>query len=470
MQLLSGGELFPAGWRVGRFAARRAARAAPALLLPPMSLSMGSKLVLFSVGVASVAVVLAFLLIPWFESPTSAALVAIVLTVPFAFLWSRWVLRPIRRTLQAVNDGITSMKDRDFSISIASPEDSELRALVESYNALGSLLRDERQSLYQRELLLDTVIQATPLSMVLTNATGRVVYSNLAARQTFLGGRNLEGLSFEELLKAAPEPLQQAVSSGMDTLFTVDSSGESEIYHLSQRGFLLNSQAHRLYLLKQMTRELVRQEVETWKKVIRVIAHELNNSLAPISSLAHSGRQFVQRPDPVQFERIFTTIEERAKHLHTFIDGYARFAKLPRPQPEPVHWNAFLRALQNTWPFAIAGEIPIRPGVFDPAQVEQVLINLIKNAVEAGTPPEQVEVRVNDWAGGFNIQVADRGSGMPEEVLRSALLPFYSTKPAGAGLGLTVCREVVEAHGGRIALTNREGGGLTVNLWLPAAS
>jgi len=432
-----------------------------------MYLPMGVKLVLFAVGVSVLAILAAFSLESWFESPLTAALAAVLVVVPVAFIWSRVVMSQVRRTLQAVSDGITSMKDRDFSVSIASPDEPGLRSLVASYNALGTLLRDERQSLYQRELLLDTVIQATPISIVLTNASGRVVYSNVAARQTFLGGRNLEGLAFDELLKAAPEPLQQAVVSGADTLFTVDASGESEIYHLSQRGFLLNSQAHRLFLLKQMTRELSRQEVETWKKVIRVIAHELNNSLAPISSLAHSGRQFVHRPEAVQFERIFQTIEERAKHLHTFIDGYARFAKLPRPHAEAVDWNAFLRALQNTLPFVIMGEVPTQPALFDPAQVEQVLINLVKNAVEAGASPNTIEVRVAEQAGGWSIQVLDRGAGMPEEVLRNALLPFYSTKPAGAGLGLTVCREVIEAHGGRISLANRSGGGLAVNLWIP---
>ena len=433
-----------------------------------MHLPLGLKLVLLCVGSAAMAVAIAFGVLPWLETPLSAGLLALSITVPFALAWSRFIVRPVHRTLQAVADGISSMKDHDFSISIAPPAEPGLRALVKSYNSLGSLLREERQSLYQRELLLDTVIQATPLSMVLTNASGRVVYSNLAARQTFLGGKKLEGMSFDELLLASPEPLQQAVESGADTLFTLEAGGESEIYHLSQRGFLLNSQAHRLLLLKQMTRELSRQEVETWKKVIRVIAHELNNSLAPISSLAHSGRQVVQRQDPAQFERIFRTIEERAKHLHTFIDGYARFAKLPLPRPEAVDWQAFLKALQNTLSFVIAGNVPARTGFFDPAQIEQVLINLVKNAVEAGAPPDSIQVRVAEAAGGFSIQILDHGSGMPEEVLRNALLPFYSTKPAGAGLGLTVCREVIEAHGGRISLANRPDGGLAVSLWLPS--
>ena len=430
--------------------------------------SLEGKLALVLASLVLLAIILTAAVVHWFDSAATAALISLLLFIPLAIFAARWFMRPVVRTLQAVGDGITSMKDRDFSISVAPAAGGELRALVESYNGLGALLRAERQSLYQRELLLDTVIQATPLAMVLTNSAERVVYSNVAARQTFLGGRKLEGLSFVELLAAAPEPLRQAAAGETDTLFTVESDTESEIYHLSQRGFLLNSQSHRLYLLRQMTKELSRQEVATWKKVIRVIAHELNNSLAPISSLAHSGRQSIDSPQPEQLERIFRTIEERARHLHTFIDGYARFAKLPRPQPEVIHWAAFLRSLRQTAPFTLANEPPRRAGVFDPAQMEQVLINLVKNAREAGAAEDAIELHVDEHAGGWRIQVLDRGAGMQEDVLRNALLPFYSTKPAGAGLGLTVCREVIEAHGGRIALANRHGGGLAATLWIPA--
>jgi nitrogen fixation/metabolism regulation signal transduction histidine kinase len=433
-----------------------------------MRLSLEGKLALSGTGLVLLAAVLAVLLTWSLESALLALATTLLIAVPFAVLWARWFLRPFLRTLQAVSDGIASMKDHDFSVSIATPKQPELASLVSSYNALGTLLREERQTLHQRELLLDTVIQTTPLAMVLTNARGSIVYSNVAARETFLGGRKLEGLSFDRLLEAAPDPLRQAAASGQDSLFSIEGEGEADIYHLSQRGFLLNSQPHRLYLLKQLTRELSRQEVATWKKVIRVIAHELNNSLAPISSLAHSGRQIVERPAPEQLERIFRTIEERARHLHVFIDGYARFAKLPRPRPEEVDWGAFLRSLQQTVPFRLAAAPPARPGVFDAAQMEQVIINLVKNAREAGAPPDSIELLVEERAAGWRLQVLDRGAGMPEEVLRNALLPFYSTKPAGAGLGLTLCREVIEAHGGRMSLANRTGGGLVATLWIPA--
>jgi len=199
-----------------------------------------------------------------------------------------------------------------------------------------------------------------------------------------------------------------------------------------------------------------------------VIAHELSNSLAPISSLAHSGRLTIDRPDRSQLERIFRTIEDRARHLHRFIEGYARFAKLPRPRPEEIDWATFLRSLQETAPFRLTGDVPSTPGVFDPAQIEQVIINLVKNAQEAGSPADAIELRVDAHAAGWRLEILDRGPGMPEDVLRGALLPFFSTKSAGAGLGLTVCREVIEAHGGRMALANRPDGGLAATLWIPA--
>ncbi|MGH8186066.1 MAG: sensor histidine kinase, partial [Steroidobacteraceae bacterium] len=131
-------------------------------------------------------------------------------------------------------------------------------------------------------------------------------------------------------------------------------------------------------------------------------------------------------------------------------------------------WAAFLRSLQETAPFKLSSNPPSRPAVFDPAQMEQVIINLVKNAREAGSAPESIELKVQEHAAGWRLQLLDRGAGMSEDVLRNALLPFYSTKPSGAGLGLTLCREVVEAHGGRISLANRDGGGLAATLWIPA--
>lgn len=404
----------------------------------------------------------------WFKRPIVAVLCGIAIALPLALWLAGRVMRPLSRTLAALRDGIVSLRDRDLSISISRTSDDELGELVSAYNSLGDLLRRERLDVYQRELLLDTVIQTTPLVLVLTNAAGRIVYGNIAARQLLREGRKLEGFQLDALLDASPAPLREAIASGSDTLFTMDVGGEPQVYHLSIREFQLNAQAHRLVLLKQLTRELAAQEVAVWKRVTRVIAHELNNSLAPISSLVHSGQMLADSPDAAQLRRVFTTIGERAAHLASFIDGYARFAKLPQPRLAPIAWAPFLVRIEGTAPFRLEGSLPVRPALLDASQMEQVLINLLKNAMESGSPAGEISLAVRDSSEGFIVEVADRGSGFAEDVLRDALLPFFSTKPTGTGLGLTLCREIIEAHGGRLSIANRSGGGAVATIWLPA--
>jgi nitrogen fixation/metabolism regulation signal transduction histidine kinase len=404
-----------------------------------------------------------------FQAPILAGAAALLVTLPPAIwltnrLFSRWSY-----SIRAVTDGIGSLRDRDFSVSVTATGPDEIGDLTAAYNSLGDSLRRERLDLYQRELLLDTVVQTTPLALVLTNPNDHIVFANLAARQLFGAGRKLEGVKFATLIADAPQPLRDAVEGGVDTLFTVEAGGETEIFHLSHRRFTLNSQPHRLLLFKQLTREMAAQEVAIWKKVIRVIAHELNNSLAPITSLAHSGQELAEEPDAERLARVFSTIEERASHLATFIDGYARFAKLPRPRQAAVPWAALVAGLRDTLSFRVIEPLPAAEGWFDSPQIEQVLINLIKNAIESGSPEDEVTLGVAERNGGFLVEVKDRGSGLSEEVLRDALLPFYSTKPKGTGLGLTLCREIVDAHGGRLSIANREGGGAVVRVWLPAA-
>lgn len=404
----------------------------------------------------------------WLGSPWLALLIASPLIMGVAVYFLHRLLAPLNSVLQALTDGVSGLSDGDFSLSIAETRNDELGRLVGAYNEVGNVLRAERQSLYQRELMLDTVIQTSPLALVLTGPRDAIVYSNAAARQMLLGGRKLEGHRFRALLEDMPAPFADAVATTGDGLFTVEGDHESETFHLSQKRFVLNGQSHRLYLFKQLTRELGRAEVETWKKVIRVIGHELNNSLAPISSLAHSGQQLAEREQSRKLSELFATVEERSRHLKQFIDGYARFAKLPKPRPESVVWGPFVSDIGNLVSFRLDGGLPGRPGWFDSAQVQQVLINLLKNAHESGSDPDEVVLSIADSGDGFVVRVLDRGHGMSEAVMGSALLPFYSTKRSGSGLGLPLCREVVEAHGGRMRLVNRDGGGVAASLWLPA--
>jgi signal transduction histidine kinase len=205
--------------------------------------------------------------------------------------------------------------------------------------------------------------------------------------------------------------------------------------------------------------------------VIRVISHELNNSLAPIASLAHSGGELVRRDKTERLEEVFATIEERARHLEGFIRGYARFAKLPQPQLQNVQWRQFLTGLQLQIPFRMADIPEDLYGRVDIAQLGQALLNLLKNAheacAEADPPNDDVELRLTRLPQWLRVEVLDRGKGMNEAVLQNALMPFYSTKRNGTGLGLALTREIVEAHGGRVSLQNRREGGLCVSIFLP---
>ncbi|MBU6249171.1 MAG: PAS domain-containing protein [Xanthomonadaceae bacterium] len=394
---------------------------------------------------------------------------SLAVLVPLALWMASLAMSPVSRLLRALEGSVASYRDGDFSISLAVNRRDELGELIAMHNALGQTLREQRQHLVQRELLLDTVVQNTPVALVLTDAGGRVAYANIAARHLFNEGRSLHGLAFAEVIADAPEAMREAVERGEDALLTVEMDTSEETFHISQRAFRLQGRPHRLLLFRRMTRELSRQEVASWKRVIRVISHELNNSLAPISSLAHSGAELARRGEVERLPGVFATIGERARHLHGFIAGYASFAKLPAPRKVAVAWAPFLEGLALHCRFRLVGTPPEQPGWFDAAQVEQVLINLIKNAHEAGGPDDEVTLALQVLGRELRIEVADRGPGMSETVLAQALLPFYSTKRSGTGLGLALAREIAEAHGGRIALANREGGGLQVSLLLPLA-
>ncbi len=315
-----------------------------------------------------------------------------------------------------------------------------------------------------------TILDSAPTAIVIYRDAGAIAYANAAARELFFEGASAEGANLLTLLKGAPEPLRNALLAANDDLFTVEQDGERETYHLAKRTFDVGHEPHTLLLVKHLTSELNRQEVEIWKKLIRVISHELNNSLAPVSSLMHSARILVKGlGDEEKLARVFDTVADRMDHLKAFLEGYAQFARMPAPRRERVPWGPFVEQLRTLFPDAKYGPAPEAPGHFDRAQMQQVLINLIKNAEEAGSRREDVELAIEPSDEGVRIVVSDRGKGMTEDVLRSALLPFYSTKETGSGLGLPLCREIVEAHGGRLRIQNRDGGGTSVTCVLPRA-
>ncbi|MEO8550285.1 MAG: ATP-binding protein [Kofleriaceae bacterium] len=350
------------------------------------------------------------------------------------------------------------------------PRDAELAEVFRIARDLADARRGDATAAAGREALLRAVLESAPTAIVMFSDVGRISLANGAARELFFENRDPQGENFVAMLGQAPDALRRALQSDGDELFSVDdAAGERQTYNLAKRRFVIDGEAMVLVLVKNLSRELHRQEADAWKRMIRIFCHELNNSLAPVSSLVHSARLVTEgNPLAPKLERIFATIAERIEHLRGFLESYAQFSRLPMPRKIEVAWGPFVDRLLALWPSArLEGALPEEPGWFDPAQVEQVAINLLKNAAEGGGPADQVTLSVVSLgARGVRLSISDRGPGMTPQVMESALVPFYSTKERGSGLGLTLCREIVEAHGGALRLENRDGGGLAVHVRL----
>jgi nitrogen fixation/metabolism regulation signal transduction histidine kinase len=406
--------------------------------------------------------------------PLTVFLAGLAVGVPLAAWTLSRTFRPVREILRAVTDGVRSFQENDFGVRIRESRDDELGKLVALYNRLGDALRRERNEIYQRELLLDTLLQGAPMAILLVNERQRVSYANTAARKLFGQSQRLAGRAFADVLASCPAEMRDALEAEEDALVAgarPEDGGEEETFRVVHRRFRLNTQENRLIVVERMTAELKRQEVEVWKKVIRVMSHELNNSLAPIRSLVHSARFVSERPDsPRSVDAILGSVEDRVRHLCDFLEGYARFARLPRPRREPVEWRRFLETTRSFFPFRLAAELPSEQGFFDPAQIQQALINLLKNAAESGSASDEIAVALERGGeqGPWLLQVLDRGKGMDDETMKKALLPFYSSKQSGSGLGLPLCTEILAAHGGSLRLQRRPGGGTVVTCILPS--
>ncbi|HKF43821.1 MAG TPA: ATP-binding protein [Thermoanaerobaculia bacterium] len=437
-------------------------------------LSLSGRFALF----AGIAMLAAAATAAWASSlgwpPVSVFLSGLLVGAPLAAWMVSRAFRPVRNTLRTLTDGVRSFHENDFGLRIADGHGDELGELVSLYNRLGDALRRERNEIYQRELLLDTVLQGAPMAIVLVNELQRVVYANAAARSLFGQSRRLAGRAFGELVEGSPPEIRRPLAAEEDAIVAGAQSGadgEGDTFRVLNRRFYLNTQQHRLIVVERMTAELKRQEVDVWKKVIRVMSHELNNSLAPVRSLVHSARLLAERPDRGRVIEVLGSVEDRVRHLCDFLEGYARFARLPLPRREAVSWRSFLGTVQAFFPFRLETSVGPEEGYFDPAQMQQVLINLLKNAAESGSPPAEIAVSLErSREGSWLVHVLDRGREMDEETMKKALLPFYSSKQSGSGLGLPLCTEILTAHGGTLRLQRRPGGGMSVTCVLPEAA
>jgi two-component system, NtrC family, nitrogen regulation sensor histidine kinase NtrY len=332
-----------------------------------------------------------------------------------------------------------------------------------------------------RQQLLQAVVDAAPVAITLLDELGQIVFANAGARALFFDNEPPEGKNLLRMLAHVPAPLRDALLSDADHVFTHESGGESETYHLAKRQLDIAAQPHSMLIVRHVTLELARQENAVLRKAIRVIHHEFANSLTPVISLLRSVRSKLTRPDATaKLEQMLTVIEDRVLHLNAFLTGFAALGRLPKPRLQEVRWSEFLAQLQpllqgqsqdqeqpTAAPMTIS-DAPEKPGWFDPAQLQQVLINLVKNAREAGSPEHEIALEVLDVAeGGQRVSVLDRGAGMSGDVFENAMVPSFTTRPNGSGMGLSLCREIADAHHGHLRITRREGGGMHISVWLP---
>lgn len=400
---------------------------------------------------------------PWLFSISS------ILLIVLAAMRYQYYHRQTHQILQTLRHGLRNLQDGDFSISLAdkiankSQSQSEVLAL---FNQVTDKLRQEKQSLYQRELLLDKVVNASDVVTVLVNHRDTIIFANRAAEHFFVQTGML-GLSWQKLLKEKmPELGQHDNKDNAIIQLMFAETKEEHSWHLSRHHLKLHGSRHQLTLLKPITQAMHQQELQTWKKVIRVINHELNNSIAPISSMCHSGNILAERLNEPQLIRVFATISKRINKLAEFIQSYSQLARLSRPQKQPFDLMKTLVQLQELYQFTLSCQKQSLIFSGDESQIEQLLINLIKNAQQA-CPEQATEVSVESQQNQLRITVRDFGAGMPVEILPKAFLPYYSTKTDGSGIGLSICREISDGHQGQITLNNHPEGGLQVEVHFP---
>jgi len=373
--------------------------------------------------------------------------------------------------LQTLANLLAAMREDDFSIRgrTADPEDPLGAALIE-VNALAETLHEQRLGAVEATALLRTVMEQVDVAVFAFDPTERLRIVNRT-------GERLMGRNMEQMLGRTAEELGVTDWFG-DAPRVVDLSlpgGSVGRWEVRRTTFRLGGLPHDLLVLSDVSRPLREQERQAWQRLIRVIGHELGNSLGPIKSIAGSLETLLQRNPPPEdwrddMSRGLQVIASRTESLSRFTAAYARLARLPAPKLSPVVLKPLLVRIAG-----LESRVPVhvRPGPdvtvsVDADQIEQLFINLIRNAADACLEVGGTAVTVG-WRRtrhGLDILVDDEGPGLSNTT--NLFVPFFTTKPGGSGIGLALCRQIAEAHDGSVKLENRpEGRGARATLTLP---
>jgi PAS domain S-box-containing protein len=385
------------------------------------------------------------------------------LAVGLVALYER-VVRP----LQTLSNVLAALREGDYSLRArrADPRDDSLGLVYLEANALAETLRGQRLGALEATGLLRTVMAEIDAAVFAFDSDGTLRLVNRA-------GERLVGQPAERLQgRTAPE-LGLAECLDGESPRVLDRSGPHPGRWELRRGtFRQDGRPHQLVVLTDVSRTLQAEERQAWQRLIRVLSHEINNSLAPIRSLAGSLRSLVgsRPPDFDQdLNQGLDIIGQRADSLGRFMAAYARLARLPKPVKAPVEVEDWVRrvvALERRTAIEVVPGPPLTIQA-DRDQLEQMLINLVRNAADAVSETGG-GVRVS-WglaAAGLEVTVEDEGPGIGDTA--NLFVPFYTTKQGGSGIGLPLSRQIAEVHGGSLRLENRQDRrGCRARLWLP---
>src|SRR5882724_5091812 len=384
----------------------------------------------------------------------------------FAFALVERVVRP----LQTLSNLLAALWEGDYSIRArGASDDDPLGEVMLEVNALGELLREQRLGALEATTLLRTVMEEIEVAIFAFDGEQRLSWLNRA-------GERLLGRPSERLLLRTADELGLASCLVEETPPTIQMSFPGGVgrWGLRRSSFREHGLPHQLLMLTDLTRALREEERQAWQRLVRVLGHEINNSLTPIKSIAGSLVTLIGR-DPLpsdwheDMQRGLNVISTRAEALNRFMGAYSRLARLPQPKFEPIDVGSLVKRVAE-----LETRLPVKviPGPqltiqADGDQLEQLLINLQRNAVDASLETHG-GVRVG-WArvnGDLNVWVDDDGPGLSNTA--NLFVPFFTTKPEGSGIGLVLCRQIAEGHGGALTPENRKNGrGCEARLRLP---
>ena len=413
----------------------------------------------FLTGAAGVLVSLLILWTEDFSPKVQWTLSAVIVGawVGFAFAVRERVVRP----LQIASNLLAALREGDFSIRArGARQDDALGEVMIEVNALAETLRQQRLGALEATALLRKVMEEIDVAVFALDGDDRLRLANRAGERLLarpierLIGADAAELGLGACLQADAEPILELAFPGRTGRFEV------------RRGtFRQGGLSHQLLVLSDVSRALREEERQAWQRLIRVMGHELNNSLAPIKSLAGSLEQLIGRnPRPADWEddmrRGLGVIATRSESLSRFMDGYARLARLPPPRFQSVDIGPLVKRVAG---LETRLSVHLVPGAettlkADADQLEQLLINLVRNGVDAaletGGGVRFGWRRANGQPPTLEVFVEDDGPGVPNS--SNLFVPFFTTKQQGSGIGLVLSRQIAEAHGGTLTLQNRD--------------